>query len=60
MNFSDVFHRPAKPAYRVIRGLNFHGKRAEPGDIRRDIPPQSVAWLLERGHIEVVDDQESN
>lgn len=51
---------PPKPKkatrYRVIHGLDYAGKRAEPGEIRDDIPPASVQWLLEGGHIELVDE----
>lgn len=42
--------------YRVLTGLNFGGKRAEPGEVRDDIPEQSVDWLLKRGAIEEVDE----
>jgi hypothetical protein len=46
-------------AYRVVNGLNYppNGKgdevRAEPGDVVTDLPPKSVAYLLEQGDIEV-------
>lgn len=39
--------------YRVIDGLDWYGdNRAEPGEIRNDIPRKSIPWLLEGGHIE--------
>lgn len=41
-----------KKSYQVLTGINFPpGKRAEAGDIRDDIPAQSIPWLLEQGHI---------
>lgn len=42
--------------YRVIHGLDYGDTRAEPGEIRDDIPATSVPWLLEGGHIEPVED----
>jgi hypothetical protein len=47
----------AKRAYRVLIGLNYppNDTRAEPGDVRDDIPPGSVGWLLEAGAIVPVD-----
>lgn len=44
-----------KQRYRVNVGLNWADKRAEPGEVRSDIPPQSVHWLLSEGLIEEVD-----
>lgn len=44
-------------AYRVLVGLNYppHGKgdevRAEPGDVVTNLPPKSIAALLEQGDI---------
>ncbi len=39
--------------YRVLVGIDWYGgKRAEPGDIREDIPPKSTGWLLAQGVIE--------
>lgn len=40
--------------FRVLVGLNFGSKRAEPGAVRSDIPEQSVKWLLRRKAIEEV------
>lgn len=44
--------------YRVKTGLNWgtgsEAKRAEPGEIRGDIPEKSLPWLLEQGLIEPV------
>lgn len=48
--------REKPKSYRVLTGLNFGTERAEPGDVRDDIPEQSVAWLLKRGAIEEVDE----
>ena len=33
-------------------------RRAEPGDVVTDLPAQSIAWLLEQGHIEPLTDLE--
>jgi hypothetical protein len=38
--------------YLVVDGLDYKGRRAEPGDIVDDLPKQSVPWLLEGGHIQ--------
>lgn len=35
-----------KPVYVVLVGLNYDGKRAEPGDLVDDLPPRAVEWLL--------------
>lgn len=47
--------------YRVKTGLNWgtgkEAKRAEPGEIREDIPPKSVPWLLAQDHIEPVEEK---
>lgn len=52
----------ARKAYRALVGINYPGrsgeKRAEPGDVVRDIPESAVAWLLDQGHIEPVKDGE--
>jgi len=43
------------PKYRVLRGLNYPpGKRAEAGEVRDDIPEQSIPWLLKAHAIEPV------
>lgn len=41
--------------YRVIIGIDYAGKRAEPGEIISDIPSRSVGWLLEQGIVEKAD-----
>ncbi|MHB8409841.1 MAG: hypothetical protein ACYDHY_17440 [Acidiferrobacterales bacterium] len=47
--------------YKILTGMNWHGPdgpdgaeqvRAEPGEVRDDVPASSVPWLLEQGHIE--------
>lgn len=40
------------PQYRVNVGIDYAGRRAEPGDLVDDIPTRSVKWLLEQGVIE--------
>jgi hypothetical protein len=46
-----------KRTYRVLIGMNYppNDTRAEPGDVRDDIPPGSVGWLLKAGAIEPVE-----
>lgn len=39
-------------SYRVMTGLDYPGRRREPGEVVDDIPVKSVRWLLEQGHIE--------
>lgn len=42
-------------AYRVLVGLSYPpDRRAEPGDVVDDIPPQSLGWLKNQGFIETV------
>lgn len=41
--------------YRILVGVDYDGKRAEPGDIVSDLPARSVNWLREQGIIEAVD-----
>lgn len=48
-----------KARYRVVHGLDYSGKRAEPGDVVTDLPAKSVPWLLEQAHI-VVDEDEGD
>lgn len=45
-----------KKRYRVVRGLNYGTKRAEPGDVVTDLPSKSIPWLLEQGCIEIEED----
>jgi hypothetical protein len=44
--------------YRVKTGLNWgrgeDERRAEPGEVRDDIPAKSVPWLLAQGLIEEI------
>jgi hypothetical protein len=42
-------------AYKVLVGVDYAGKRAEPGDIISDLPPKSVGWLTEQGIVEKAD-----
>ena len=41
--------------YRILVGVDYDGKRAEPGDIVSDLPARSVTWLREQGIIEPAD-----
>jgi len=45
-------------AYRVVTGLNYKDKRAEPGDIVTDLPARSTKWLLDQGHIQRVEESD--
>lgn len=45
------------PTYKVLAGLNYAGKRAEPGDVVSDLPSKSVPWLTEQGLIIAADDK---
>lgn len=38
--------------YKVLTGIDYAGKRAEPGDVISDLPNRSIAWLLDQGIIE--------
>lgn len=43
----------ASAPYKVNIGINYPpNKRAEPGDVVRDLPPASIKGLLESGVIE--------
>lgn len=44
--------------YKVLVGMDYAGKRAEPGDVVNDIPQKSISWLLEQGCIEKTDNRE--
>jgi hypothetical protein len=48
--------RKKKKAYRVLVGLSWDDERAEPGEVRDDIPAKSIPWLLEQGCVEEVSD----
>jgi hypothetical protein len=41
--------------YKVHAGIDYQGKRAEPGDVISDLPSGSVDWLLEQGIIEKIE-----
>jgi hypothetical protein len=41
--------------YRVLVGVEYATRRAEPGEIVDDIPAKSIKWLREQGLIEAVD-----
>lgn len=41
--------------YKALVGMNYAGKRVEPGDIVEDIPSKSLSWLLDQGCIERAD-----
>jgi len=43
------------PTYKVLAGIDYAGKRAEPGDVISDVPSRSVSWLIEQGIIEKAD-----
>lgn len=43
-----------KQKYKVLIGINYDDKRAEPGDVVDDIPEKSLKWLLEQNVIEPV------
>lgn len=45
------------PRYRILRGLSYGHGRAEPGEIRDDLPARSVSWLRGRGHITPVESE---
>lgn len=46
----------SKVLYEVLVGINYPPKkRAEIGDVRDDIPGESIPWLLEQGIIRVSD-----
>ena len=46
--------------YRVVRGIDYGRKRAEPGDLVSDLPEKSIGWLLAQGHIEDPDDDKED
>lgn len=43
------------PNYRVLSGIDYAGKRAEPGTVVSDVPTRSAPWLMEQGIIEKID-----
>lgn len=42
-------------SYKVIVGLDYSGKRAEPGDVVSDLPTKSIGWLTSQGIVEKID-----
>lgn len=44
------------PAYRVLIGIDYAGKRVEPGAVVDDLPSKSVSWLVAQGIVEKADD----
>ena len=43
------------PAYRVLVGIDYAGKRVEPGAVVDDLPAKSVSWLVAQGIVEKAD-----
>jgi hypothetical protein len=41
--------------YRVLIGIDYAGKRVEPGTVVDDLPSKSVAWLVAQGVVEKMD-----
>jgi hypothetical protein len=41
--------------YRVLVGIDYEGKRAEPGTVVSDLPAKSVTWLVAQNIIEATD-----
>lgn len=41
-------------SYKVLVGINYGDKRAEPGDIVDDLPAGAAEWMLEDGIVEAV------
>jgi hypothetical protein len=47
--------------YRVLQGIDYPpNMRAEAGDVVEDLPPKSIAWLLESNIIEPADKVTAN
>ena len=50
-----------KKQYRVLTGISWYDdNRAEPGEIRDDVPKKSIGWLLEQNIIETVEEGEAD
>lgn len=49
--------RSRMATYKVNAGIDYAGKRAEPGDLVTDLPPKSLPWLLAQGIVEPVEEQ---
>lgn len=41
--------------YRVLVGIDYAGKRVEPGSLVDDLPTKSVSWLVAQGVVEKTD-----
>lgn len=41
-------------SYRVIVGISYRDRRAEPGDVVTDLEPGEIEWMLADGVIEEV------
>lgn len=41
--------------YRVLVGIDYAGKRVEPGAVVDDLPSKSVSWLVAQGIVEKAD-----
>lgn len=41
--------------YRVLVGIDYAGKRVEPGAVVDDLPAKSVSWLVAQGIVEKAD-----
>ncbi len=44
--------------YKVLVGLDYSGKRAEPGVVVDDLPAKSISWLRDQGLIVLVSGKE--
>jgi hypothetical protein len=42
--------------YRVLVGIDYAGKRVEPGTVVDDLPSKSVSWLVAQGVVEKADE----
>lgn len=47
-----------REGYEVLVGIDWPGHRAEPGEVRNDIPEKSIPWLLKQGLIRKPEEQE--
>jgi hypothetical protein len=39
-------------SYRALVGLDYEGKRVEPGQTVDDLPAKSISWLVKQGLVE--------
>lgn len=44
--------------YTVLVGIDYAGKRAEPGDLVDDLPAKSLPWLLDQNIVQRAEDSE--